>query len=40
MVERNTVEKMISLGPLFESGSAEGMKKCFYETNLTNFLEG
>ena len=27
LVERRTVEKMISLGPLFESGPADGMKK-------------
>ena len=27
LVERRTVEKIITLGSLFESGSAEGIKK-------------
>ena len=40
LVERRTVEELISLGPWFESGSANGMKKFSSKQNLTNILEG
>ena len=40
LVERRTVEKMISLGPWFEFESAVDMKKFSSKQNLTNIFEG
>ena len=39
LVERSTVEKLIPLGPWFESGTADGRKNFSSKQNLTNILE-